>query len=215
MPEAQPGGYVTSQPGCRTAVGAPAWHPPAYPLAPPAVSRRALTEPRPRWSARPSARRSGPPTRLQPPPPRAARSPQRRRRCHIVENVTARAAPAPASRYWPKLSLICIPKGPGLRAPRVHWLQRPSLSLHKTHMELHVHRVGSSMKTRRARLPLPVLPSDPSHFRPRSLPFKTAGVVWLGEPGVARTTAGRGELGTGRDLAQCTWDRPAGRPNCR
>lgn len=37
--------------------------------------------------------------------------------------------------------------GPGLRATSVHWLRSPSLSLHKTHMELHVHRVGSSMKT--------------------------------------------------------------------
>lgn len=88
-----------------------------------------------------------------PPPPPAARSPQRRRRCHIVENVTARAVPAPGCRYWPKRSLICIPGGPDLRAPRVHWLQRPSLSLHKTHMEFHVHRVGSSMKTRSARTP--------------------------------------------------------------
>lgn len=81
---------------------------------------------------------------------------------------------------------------PGLRAPRVHWLRCPSLTLHKTHMEHHVHRVGSSMKTRRARAPLLVLPSGPFHFRPRRLPFKTARVRRLREPRVARTTAGWG-----------------------
>lgn len=92
---------------------------------------------------------------------------------------------------------------PGLRAPRVHWPRCPSLSLHKTHMELHVHRVGSSMKTRRARAPLLVLLSGPFHFRPRRLPFKTARVRRLGEPRVARTTAGwgSGARGAGRGPA--------------
>lgn len=82
--------------------------------------------------------------------------------------------------------------GPGLRAASVHWLRSPSLSLHKTHMELHVHRVGSSMKTQRTRAPLLVSPSGPFHFRPRSLPLKTARVHQLGERGVARTTAEQG-----------------------
>ena len=93
--------------------------------------------------------------------------------------------------------------------PRVHWLRRPSLSLHKTHMEFHVHRFGSSMKTRRARAPLLVLTSGPFHFRPRRLPFKTARVRRLRECGVAPTTAGRGELGAGRGLL-CTRAGPPG-----
>lgn len=197
-PEAQPGGYVTSQPGCRTAAGAPAWRPPARPPSPPAAPSPSRVRARPRVRAR-----LGPST--PPPPQPAAPSPQRRCRCHIVENVTARAVPAPGSRHWPKRSLICIPGGPGLRAPRVYWLQRPSLSLHKSHMELHVHRVRSSMKTRRARPPLLVLPSGPFHFRPRHLPFKTAGVRRLGERRVARTTAARGSWardGTGSRAPQ-------------
>lgn len=85
----------------------------------------------------------------------------------------------------------------------------PSLSLHKTHMEFHVHRFGSSMKTRRARAPLLVLPSGPFHFRPWCLPFKTAQVRRLRECGVARTTAGRGELGAGLGLL-CTRAGPPG-----
>lgn len=64
------------------------------------------------------------------------------------------------------------------------------------HMELHVHRVGSSMKSRLARAPLLVLASGPFHFRPRRLPFKTARVGGLGDRGVERTTAGQG---TGTD----------------
>lgn len=67
-------------------------------------------------------------------------------------------------------------RGAGLRVPHTHWPRCPSLSLHKTHMELHVPRVGSSMKTRRSLAPLLVLPSGPFHFRPRCLPFKTARV---------------------------------------
>lgn len=142
----------------------------------------------------------GPPT--PPPPPRKAacipqgRSlpppPPRTRRCHIVENVTAlRARPRrpPLAAMPPHLHT----GGRGLRALCVHWPQRPSLSLHKTHMELHVPPFGSSMKTRRARgPPRLVLWSGPFHFRPQRLPFKTKGIRGPGELGVARTTAGRG-----------------------
>lgn len=115
--------------------------------------------------------------------------------------------PAPGARHWPQCRLICIPGGPGLQAPRTHWLRRPSLSLHKTHMELHVHRVGSSMKTRGARASLPVLLSGPFHFRPRRLPFKTARICRLRESGVARTTAGRGSWARDREGLLCI---PAG-----
>lgn len=72
--------------------------------------------------------------------------------------------PALAAPHWSRLHLICILKGPDQRVPRIHWWKHPSLFLHKTHMELHVHRLCSSMKRRRARV-------SPPHCAEWSLPL--------------------------------------------
>lgn len=130
-----------------------------------------------------------------------------------MENVTARAAPAPRACHWPPRRLICIPRGPGLRAPRVHWLWRPSLSLHKTHMELHVHRVGSSMKTRRRSCPPPRPPewSLPLPASAPSIQDSSRPPVRGARPGAYHR--GPGGLARAGDPLPCTSLRPAGQPN--
>lgn len=166
--------------GVRTAKGAPPGTDPP---------RRALTaEPRPRLSAGPFAHRP-PNWRPLSQPRRAARSEQRVTAAQPA--FAAAAADLPLSHSGKRDRARCArprrpplvatnlhlhTRGAGLRVPHTHWPRCPSLSLHKTHMELHVPRVGSSMKTRRSLAPLLVLPSGPFHFRPRCLPFKTARV---------------------------------------
>lgn len=113
-----------------------------------------------------------------------------------MENVTARAKPAPRVDHWPRSRLICIPGEPGPPVSHVHWWRRPSLSLHKTHMELHVPRLRSSMKPRRARAPPAVLPMVPSTSGLRA-PIQGAGRRPLAERGVACTTAARGSRARG------------------
>lgn len=102
---------------------------------------------------------------------------------------------------------------------RVNWLRRPSLPLHKTHMELHVRLPGSSMKTRPARAPLRILASGLVHFRPAGLPFTWSVGCRLVRRGVARTTAGAGGTYAGplrsSRPAESWGCEPAGLPSYR
>lgn len=114
-----------------------------------------------------------------------------------MENVTARAKPAPRVNHWPRSRLICIQQGLGLPEPPAHWRRSLSLSLHKTHMELHVQRLYSSMKPLRARVP----PRPPEWSLP--LPVSTLSIHFARLRPARRARSGTyhcgaGELGPGQ-----------------
>lgn len=210
------GGYVTSEPASgRLRAPEPRPGPP----------RRALTaEPRPRRPADPWAR---PSAHLAPTvaaagssAERAARSEQR---VTAAQPAFAAAATAdsPLSHSGKRDRARCArprrpplaaasfhlhTRGAGLRGQHTHWPRCPSLSLHKTHMELHVHRVGSSMKTRRSLAPPP---RPPEWSLP--LPASVSSIQDSSRPQLGGARSGAYHRGTGGGNRLLLSFQPAGR----
>lgn len=183
-PAVRAAGYVSRSSRFAPPPGAAPLTAPPRPLARPFLSRPvtrcARPAPQPPGAARPC---------------RAAAAAGSPRLSHSGKRDRARCA-RPCAHHWLRCRLICIPAGRNLRAVRVNWLRRPSLPLHKMHMELHVRLPGSSMKGSSA-------PSQPGEWD-RPLPARGSSIHLARRLPARPARSGAYQCGRGGDLCRAS-----------